>query len=64
MSPARRRRRPLTAAQRQAMARAIPRREAREQTRELLERMPRCPHGRPVRICPACQRTPLEEVPF
>lgn len=53
-----------TPAQREAAGRAITRREAREQTRELLERMPRCPHGWPVRICPACQRTPLEEVPF
>lgn len=61
MSPARRRQTP---AQLAASSRAITRREAQEQTRELLERMPKCPHGWPTRICPACQRTDLREVPF
>ena len=48
----------------QAAGRAISRREAREQTREALASVPKCPHGWPRTICPACQRTPLEEVPF
>lgn len=57
--------RPLGPFERQAVvARAIARREAGEQARALLRELPRCPHGEPVRLCPLCNQSPIEEVPF